>query len=49
MRLIRRTDKREPAIYDFLQKRVFYRLTSKGKTEVKAWEDPIAVTHPEFR
>jgi hypothetical protein len=49
LKLIDRTDKREPAIYDFLQKRVFYRLTSKGRVEVKAWEDPIAVTHPEFR
>jgi len=47
--LIERTDKREPAIYDFLQKRVFYRLTSKGKAEVRAWEDPIGVRHPELR
>ena len=47
--LIERTDKREPAIYDFLQKRVFYRLTNKGRAEVKAWEDPISVRHPEFR
>src|SRR4030042_5829032 len=36
--LIQRTDKREPAIYDFLQKKVFFRLTEKGKVEVKAWE-----------
>ncbi len=47
--LIERTDKREPAIYDFLQKRVFYRLTDKGKAEVRAWEDPITAVHPEFR
>ena len=47
--LIERTDKREPAIYDFLQKRVFYRLTDKGKAEVNAWEDPITAVHPEFR
>ena len=46
---IERTDKREPAIYYFLQKRVFYRLTDRGKVEVKAWEDPISVRHPEFR
>ena len=46
--LIERTDKRERAIYDFLQKRVFYRLTDKGKAEVKAWEDPVRVAHPEF-
>jgi hypothetical protein len=42
-------DKHEPAIYHFLQERHFYRLTEKGKTEVRAWEDPIAVAHPEFR
>ena len=46
--LIERTDKREPAIYDFLQKRVFYRLTEKGKAEVRAWEDPVRAAHPEF-
>jgi DNA-binding PadR family transcriptional regulator len=47
--LVERTGKREPAIYSFLQKRVFFRLTDKGKAEIKAWEDPIAVVHPEFR
>ena len=47
--LIERTGRREPAIYDFLEKRVFYTLTDKGKTEVRAWEDPISVRHPEFR
>ena len=46
--LIERTDKRERAIYDFLQRRVFYKLTDKGKTEVKAWEDPVRAVHPEF-
>ena len=46
--LIERTDRREPAIYDFLQKRVFYRLTEKGKSEINAWEDPVRATHPEF-
>ena len=46
--LIERTDKREPAIYDFLQRRVFYRLTEKGKAEVRAWEDPVRAAHPEF-
>jgi len=48
MGLIERTDKREPAIYNFLQKRVFYRLTEKGKTEWRAWEDPVRAAHPEF-
>ena len=43
-----RTDKREPAIYDFLKKRVFYRITAKGKAETTAWEDPVRAVHPEF-
>jgi hypothetical protein len=47
--LIERTDRREPAIYDFLEKRVFYKLTDKGRAEVRAWEDPIGAAHPEFR
>jgi hypothetical protein len=47
--LIDRTDRQEPAIYDFLEKRVFYRLTDMGKAEVRAWQDPIGVAHPEFR
>jgi len=46
--LIERTDKREPAIYDFLQKRAFYRLTGKGKVEEEAWQDPVRAVHPEF-
>ena len=46
--LIQRTDKRERAVYDFLQKRVFYRLTDRGKTEIRAWEDPVRAAHPEF-
>ena len=47
--LIERTDKREPAIYDFLQKRVFYKLTNKGRVEKEAWRDPVRTKHPEFR
>ena len=46
--LIEPTDRREPAIYDFLEERVFYRLTSKGEAEVRAWEDPVRAAHPEF-
>jgi hypothetical protein len=46
--LIERTDKQEPAIYDFLQKRVFYRLNENGQAEVRAWEDPVRAAHPEF-
>jgi len=48
LKLIERTDRREPAIYDFLEARVFYKLTDKGKTEVRAWEDPVRAAHPEF-
>ena len=47
--LIERTGKVEASIYPFLQKRVFYKLTAKGKVEVTGWEDPVAVVHPEFR
>jgi hypothetical protein len=46
--LIDRTDRREPAIYDFLQKRVFYRLTDRGKVEEQGWQDPVRFRHPEF-
>jgi len=46
--LIERTDKQETAIYDFLEKRVFYRLTAKGKVEEEAWQDPVRAAHPEF-
>ena len=46
--LIERTDRRERAIYDFLQKRVFYRLNDKGKVEMSAWADPVRTVHPEF-
>ena len=48
LKLIERTDRREPAIYDFLEKRVFYRLTDKGRAEVRAWQDPVRTAHPDF-
>ena len=47
--LVEPIDRREPAIYDFLEERVFYRLTDKGKVEEEAWQDPISVRHPELR
>lgn len=47
--LIGPIDRRESSVYPFLQQRVFYKLTDKGKTEERAWEDPIGVAHPEFR
>ncbi len=46
--LVERTDRREPANYDFLQKKVFYKLTSEGKAEERAWEDPVRAAHPEL-
>lgn len=47
--LIEPVDRREAPIYDFLEEKVFYHLTDKGKAEVRAWEDPIMVAHPELR
>ena len=47
--LVEPINRREPAIYNFLKERQFYRLTDKGKAEVSAWEDPISIKHPEFR
>ena len=49
MGLVEPTGRREPAIYGFLEERHFYRLTDKGRVEVRAWEDPVGVAHPEFR
>ena len=47
--LIEPADRTEPPIYDFLEERMFYRLTGKGKAEEAAWQDPISVRHPELR
>jgi hypothetical protein len=46
--LVEPVDRREPAIYDFLEERQFYRLTDKGKAEEEAWQDPVRAAHPEF-
>ena len=48
LELIEPVDRREPAIYDFLEQREFYRLTDKGKVEEEAWQDPVRAAHPEF-
>jgi len=48
LNLIEPTGETEDAIYKFLKKRVFYKLTSEGLSEVKAWEDPVRAAHPEF-
>ena len=47
--LVERIDRREPAMYDFLEQRQFYRLTDKGKAEEEAWRDPLRAAHPEAR
>jgi hypothetical protein len=39
----------ETAIYPFLRQRHFYRLTESGRVEIRGWEDPISVRHPELR
>lgn len=46
--LVEPTDRREPAIYDFLQERHFFRLTDKGRAEEETWADPVRAAHPEF-
>ena len=46
--LIEPTGDTEPAIYSFLKKRVFYKLTDKGASEEAAWLDPTRTVHPEF-
>jgi hypothetical protein len=46
--LIEPVNRREASIYPFLEERVFYRLTEKGKAEEMAWQDPVRAAHPEF-
>ena len=46
--LVEPVDRREPAIYDFLEQRQFYRLTDKGIAEEEPWKDPVRAAHPEF-
>ena len=46
--LVEPVDRREPAIYSFLEEKQFYRLTAKGKTEEEAWADPVRAAHPEL-
>lgn len=47
--LIEPVDRREPAIYGFLEKKQFYKLTDRGISEEAAWLDPVRAVHPEFR
>jgi len=46
--LIEPANRTEPAAYDFLQSRVFFRLTGKGRAEEASWLDPLRAAHPEF-
>ena len=46
--LVESTDRFEPAVYDFLQEKHYYRLTEKGKVEEAAWGNPIKIAHPEL-
>jgi hypothetical protein len=46
--LIEPVNRREASIYPFLEQRVFYRLTGKGKDEKQGWDDPVRTAHPEF-
>ena len=46
--LIEQIGRSEDSVYDFLKPKQFYQLTERGKLEVKAWEDPVRVAHPEF-
>jgi len=46
--LVEPVERKEPAIYDFLEQRQFYCLTDKGKVEEEAWRDPVRAARPEF-
>jgi hypothetical protein len=46
--LVEPIGREEPAIYDFLRRRQFYRLTAEGEAEEDAWNDPVRTIHPEL-
>ena len=46
--LVEPAGREEPAIYDFLRPKQFYRLTAKGQAEEEGWADPLRTVHPEF-
>lgn len=46
--LIESVGRTEPAAYDFLAEKQFYRLTAKGVSEEAPWQDPVRAAHPEF-
>ncbi|MBM4447386.1 MAG: hypothetical protein FJ023_08600 [Chloroflexi bacterium] len=47
--LIEPTGRSEPACYDFLEDKRYYRLSAAGVGEEIGWNDPIRAAHPEFR
>lgn len=48
LQLIEPVGRREESLYEFLAEKQFYRLTDKGRTETRGWEDPVRTAHPEF-
>jgi hypothetical protein len=46
--LVERTLKTAPAIYVFLERKRFYRITKKGRNEVRAWGDPVRRKPPKL-
>jgi hypothetical protein len=46
--LIERSGRQEPAAYPFLKKKVYYRLTRKGRTELRPWQDPVRSANPTY-
>ena len=46
--LVEPTERREAAVYSFLQERQFYRLSTRGEAEEAAWNNPLRTVHPEF-
>jgi len=48
LQLIEPVGRREESLYEFLADKQFYRLTDKGRTETRGWEDPVRKRHPEF-
>lgn len=47
--LVETIGRKEPAIYDFLEQRQFYRLIDKGLAEEETWKDLVWAAHPELR
>ena len=46
--MIEHTGKTAPAIYSFLKMKRFYRITKKGRNELRAWCDPVRRKPPKL-